>query len=176
MTTNCEKPKTPSLIRDFCLGFGSSRGCATTSRGRIHRFADQSNHRSASSDRGSKIGLSHLHRFGLRGSVTEIARAEARGSSRGRYDEMAQPHLPLRRLRVLLPRRPPRGAGQGDATCSTSKISAIHGGRLHRPRVSASLNLQLCCCTYGCRSASVQTGSISRSFLPSVEIKYKNSI
>lgn len=82
---------------------------------------------------------------------------------------MAEPHLSLCRLRVLLPRGPSRRAGQGDATRPASKIPTIHGGGLLRTRVSAPLDLQLCRRTHGRRSAFVQTGNTPRSFLPSIE-------
>lgn len=155
--------------RFFCLGLASSRRRAATSRGRVHRLADQSNHRSAKSNRGGETGLSHAHSFGLRGSAAEVTRAKTRGSSCGRHDEMAQPHLPLRRLCVLLPRGSPRGSGQSDASRPTSKIPAIHGGGLYRIRVSSTSDLQFRYCTRGRRSAFVQTGSTPRSFLPNVE-------
>lgn len=83
---------------------------------------------------------------------------------------MAQSHLPFRRLRVLLPRGPPGGTGQGDAARPTPKISSIHGGGLHRARVSDPFNLQLRRCARRRRSTLVQTGDIPRSFIPRVLI------
>lgn len=77
---------------------------------------------------------------------------------------MAQPHLPLRRLRVVIPRGPLGGPRQGDTTCSAPKVSQIYGGGLYRARVHAALDLQLGRCTFRCRTASVQTGNIQYSF------------
>lgn len=56
---------------------------------------------------------------------------------------MAEPHLPLRRRRLLVSRGQPGGFGLGHQTGVAPEVSSIHGGRVLSPRRLATVDIQL---------------------------------